>query len=48
MICRKHPTLADQESTLFFGKVVDRRDTLTVHQLSSKHQAYQLRETNKI
>ncbi|CAC5403928.1 unnamed protein product [Mytilus coruscus] len=48
MICRKHPTLADQKSTLFVGKVVDRRDTLTAHQLSAKHQACQLRETNKI
>lgn len=48
IICRQHPTHANQKWTLFDGKVVDRRDTLIAHQLSAKHQACQLRETNSI
>jgi hypothetical protein len=45
ILCRKYPQLADQrsDSNLFVGKVVDRRNTLLSHQMSSKHQACQMR-----
>ena len=36
-VCREYPLLADNTSVLFIGKEVDRRDTLSAHQLSSRH-----------
>lgn len=36
-ICRQYPQIADKTSGLYIGKGITRRDTLTSHQLSSKH-----------
>ena len=36
-VCRSYPQLADKTSSLFIGKKVERKDTLTTHQLSAKH-----------